>query len=685
MKKKILCFLCFLTLLFAAGCSKEGKKADPTPTPVPTETPTPTPTPAPENLAKANLDKIPAAFDGQIAYQAEHAVDTSNGIGYDMNIEFSINQDIMGLLGYSGLETISLTGSMDIKDILAGNFTLGLNSAEVLNMHLFTDYTNVLFNLPKYSSQYAAATLEELLNQNSGDIDWEAEDASPVTGILSNGSTGFRRTLTTIDPDGVPTNEEMYQFLSTYLTRLVDCFKPQTGIEKNVTIGTGDYVITGDKHTVIASAADLQALAEEFQAEAEKYPALSVDTEDFSLEGITSVTLNYYAGADGSYAWECCTDSAEFNPAVFVSTTKGFCLYSGGDEANILMYSVITGDNEGTILIPSSSEDSSDIIIDYVREENALEIDAVLDSMELSAEYSLSGETVEYSFEIVTSGMSILFEETADKTHVDATITVASYGMKVVTVTMTTDLRDYVEIPVPTNTTDIDTWAAELDTDALLADFNQLMTDYPFLADLFNSLGDDTSEDIYEDDGEPFVLPEDYTDDFMNMTGYYVDADGFVDFNPPESEVLAAGKPSTGLDTIALTDDKKQALIDCAAGAFTNCYSDVSTYYFVWGSIEFDNVYSYYYKEYYYTDENSDDNYIFLNFDAVSGEFSSISFCTSSREQTLKLANEALQILGADYTITPENAEDYVQAGDFWISGYDGGSYFSTDVSVWQD
>lgn len=678
MKKNLLCLLLMFTLIFTAGCNKKEAPIDSAPTLTPAATATPTPTPVPENLAKTNLEKLPEAYDTMLSYQPAYTMDYSNGIGFDMNMDIALDQNIMSLLGLSDIKNFSINGSLDYKDTYAGNFTLFLNADEVLNFSVLTDFNNVLFNLPKYSSQYASITMAELTG---------AEEEVPF------------------DMSQIPTNAELYDMLRTYLTRFVECFKPQTDIVKNATIGIGDYVITGDKYTVIASDEDIVTLLEELETELSSLMGEFVTEEASTTEESDSeprnFILNYYAGADNSYAWEILTDSPEAEPVVFVSTAVGFCFYSLNDGTpEIILYSIATTETEGTLYIPGNAEETADgteatteeveplAVIEYELTDEYFWAEGYFDTIELSAECSVNGDTTSFEYEIVAEGISISMEETTTKDHVEAEITLASYGMKLATITMTSDLRDYAEITVPQDTTDMETWSAEMDQTTLAADLANLMEKYPALAKLLFPSEEDPEEDPEYDDPsvdtpEPGTTPEGYTDEFMNMTGYYVDSDGYVDFTPLEEEVLAAGNPSTAYDTIAISADQKQALLDYCAGVFEEYYYSVDNYYSVWGSTEYDEVKSYYTTEYYYGNTSSYNDFIFLDFDAVSGEFISMNIYTETPEKTLRIANAVLNILGVNYTLTAEAAAEYVLVNNLLLSGYDGGTYFNVNIDAY--
>lgn len=671
MKKKLLSFLCLLTLLFIMGCNKEKENPAPTPTTVPTETatptptstPTPTPTPVPENLAMTNLEKLPASFDEFMANQPQNAVDYTNGLGYDIKMDVTINEDLMEALGVTGLESIGLNGSMDIKDALAMNAGLYLNQTEVISADLFADLEHVMFNLPKYSSSYATVTVEELL------------------GISTEELTAAFNT------EGLPTNAELTELLQNAVTDFVACFQPQEGIEKNISIGTGEYVVNGDLHTVVADTKDLEAYLAGIKAALEAYPAFTFEEEELTFGDANSFIINYYDGADDSYAWEFYPDTKADEAIIFVSTAKGLCLYSlEAGTPEVMLYSVAASDTTGTITIPGDEGEDSDFTVNYTTGDNAFSITMAEDDVELTMNFKSQNNILTYDFTLVAEGMSIVMEETATATQVDLKLTLASYGMKLGSLSMSTTLRDYAAPVTPQTTTDIETWTNGLDQNALTADLIKLMNDFPFLMELILGSGEEENENTTPKSS--YTPDANYSDAFMNMTGYYIDADGYVDFEPEEDEIMALGAPSTGYDSLAITEEQKTSLLDYAEAAFTssNRYND--KFYWVWGSTKYNDVKSYYSVEYRYTDTNSWDNSITLDFDAVSGEFIAATVCNASKDEAFRMANELLKLLNIDYEITQEAAESYTCTNGLAISGYDaaeyGGNYYSVGFEVYE-
>ncbi len=689
MKRKIYCLALLLALIFTAGCNKEKKNVDPTPTV--TTAATATPTPVPENLAKTNLLKLPEQFDKLMSYVPQNAVDYSNGIGYDIDLEFSLGEEIAELLGLTGLDTVNATGMLDMKDRIAGNITLGLNDSEVMQFHLFADSTNLLFNLPKYSADYAAATWEQLTNSlNENGLEESPEDGSSLTGS----SQKLIPVINTINTPSLPSNEELLKIFRKHLQAFAECFTEVAGRTENVSIGTGDYTLTGDKYTVRADLDKLTAVLESLESELQAYEEIDFGLEDITTEGATALLLDYYSSADGAYAWAAYMDDSAQASLVFVNTSFGFCLYHVASEETleVLLYSEKTSDNAGVITIPSSdtaSEDMAESTITYEFNDTFFSMHAMIDELVLTLEASKTGNTIFYDITLVAEGVSIVLKETLAPEHVTLSCTLASYGLEYATLSLTMDTRDYVEIPVPQNTVDMAAWADGLDQNALLSDLMQLVMEYPFLLDLLGGF-DDPDEDTAEEDSTGSSQKNDSAEtavDFSGLTGYSVDSAGNVDFLPLESEVLALGKPSTGMDTLSITEDQKQALLDYAKNAFTKCDTSTDTFYWIWGTVEFNDVKSYYTKDYYFTDTTNPDNFITLEFDAVSGEFAFADICHENKETALRMANEILALLDIDYTITAETAENYTFARNFSFSAYDastyGDNYYNVSFSVY--
>lgn len=689
MKKRFYCLLLLLALVFTAGCNKE-KNDTPAPTPTveatatPTSTPTPTPTPVPENLAKTRLDKLPEYLDTLMSYNPESTLDYSNGIGYDLTMDISLGNQIISLLGLDGLEKVGLSGSFDMKDTIAANLSLNLNSSEVINAHVFADSDKMFFNLPKYSSNYAATTWQELFE--SADM----EDFA-FSGITTE-------TLTA--------SADMTNKLRSHLVSLINCFDKVDGIEKDVTIGTGEYTLTGEKHTVKASKTELIAVFSALEETLTTYTGTDMSdlTDDFLPEESNALVLDYYTDANGNYAWVLYPDSEAEEPPVFINTDKGFCLYrEESGVASVLMSSVKSSETSGTVTMFDGETDNTPLFVaDYTTGNNTFDMVAKLyqeespNPIEITLKSSTANETLSYDLTMVVEGMSIVAEQTTTKNDMTMSLTLASYGVKYGTIDYTLKLRDYAEIPTPSNTTDIENWVNTLDQTALTTDLLTLLQEYPFLMNLMNLSGEDFDPDNRENEWtddtlteKDFEMPAGYTDDFMNMTGYSIDEDGYVDFDPLPDEVFAAGKPSTGLDTLKISDDQKQALFDIAKKAIPNCETDSSAYYWVLGSVEYDDVRSFYTNEYAFEDSNNWDNSIAFTFDAISGEFTSVEIYNTSKDEALRLANEVFQVLGGTYTLTAEMVEDYTYDDEngFSFSGYDaaqyGGNYYNVEISIY--
>lgn len=680
MKRKLLLLFLLLAMVFAIGCNKKDKSPDPTPTPVPTSTPTP----VPANLAKENLEKLVTEYDKLMELEPNSQYDLSKGVGYDMTMDFSVGQEILDLVGITGLDTIRLTGSVDMKESISMDMGLFLNSSEIINAVMYMTDNKIILNLPKYSSAYAEESLEEALNE-AGYADLES---------LNLGNT-------------MQLSAEINNMLRTHLADLVACFK-EVDITPKSSVGTGDYTMTGDKHTVTAASKDILVVLKAFEADMEKYYGeLDFGLSDMDTSEVPTLFLDYYTDEKGNFAWAFRTDKTPAKQIVFINTGLGFCLYEDKEgNATPLMTSIKSTETTGVIYLYFNEEELAEGelaepmgTIDYEYSDNVVHADIVIDTIEATLDYSNKNDIITYDLTLVMEGLSFVIEETATKENVKATVTLASYGIKYATVDINMTLRDYVEKSTPTNTVDLETWAAGLDLDALTNDLTQLMTDYPFLAALFGSEEEDDGYDDWEgeewSDGddtqrtEPFVLPENYTDDFMHMTGWNVDADGYIDFEPLEAEVLAAGKPSTGYDRLAISEDQQKKLFSIAEASVKNCQETTYPYYWVWGSAEYQDVASYYSIYYEFANPDSWDDSITYVFDAINGDFIGVDIYNPSKDEALRIANEVFKTIGGTYTITDTLVEEatYDAEAGFSFYGYDatpyGENYYNISISAY--
>ena len=480
MKRKLLTFLLLLIMVFAVGCNNKDTKNNPASTPTPTATPPATPTPTPINQAKENLEKLVSGYTSVLEKQPGNQIDLSKGIGYDLTLDISPGKQIMGLLGISGLDSVRLTGTMDVKDTISSNLELYLNASEIIKASVFMNGDNLLFNLPKYASNYASLSLEELLS---------AEDAA-----LSDSLGTIKDNLT--PSKSLELSTELTKMFQTHLTSLVDAFKKVDAITPNSSIGTGEYTMTGDRYTVIADPKDILNILKAFEADMEKYYGeLDFGLSDLEGDTATALFLDYYTDETGNYAWAFHTDESPDEQIVFINTSLGFCLYRAEDGKQIpAMASVKYDEKTGVVTLysgdeaPAEGELPEEIgSIDYEYEENSLRADILFDTIEASIECSVTNDVVSCDITLIVDGMSFVIKEKASKEHIEASFTLASYGIEYATVNMDLTLRDYVDTPAPTNAVDLETWSAGLNQFSLLGDLTRLMQEYPFLALLFNS------------------------------------------------------------------------------------------------------------------------------------------------------------------------------------------------------
>lgn len=671
MKRKIFTLFLLLTMVFAVGCNKKNKTPDPTPAP----TATSTPTPVPVNLAKENLSKLVAEYDKLMESEPTGQYDLSKGIGYDMTIDLSIGEQLLGLLGITDLDTIRLDASLDMKDAIAMDMGLFLNSSEVVNAVLCMTEDKMLINLPKYSSVYAAESLEAALAE-AGYSDLEG---------LDFGNT-------------IQLSAEINTMLRSHLADLVACFK-EVGITPKSSIGTGDYVMTGDKHTVTADSKDILAVLKAFEADIEKYYGeLDMGLSDLDTSEVPTIFLDYYTDEKGNFAWAYRTDKALEDQFVLISTGLGFCLYQVEDGvATPGMTSIKSTEDTGVIYLYFEEQELAEGelaepmgTIDYIYRDNYVHADIVVDTIEATVDLSTKNDVTTYDVTLVMDGISLIIKETASKEGVNMSMTLASYGIKYATIDIVMTMRDYKNINIPSDTVDLETWAAGLDLDALTNDLAALMAEYPSLAALFNLTEEDdwSGGDAFQET-DPFVLPEDYTDDFMHMTGWSVGTDGYIDFEPLESEVLAAGKPSTGYDLLPISDDQTQQLLLTAESSVKNCLKNSYTYYNIWGSAEYGDVNSYYTVCYDYSNQDNWDDCIILTFDAVSGDFIGVDIYNPSKDEALRIANDIFKTVGGTYTLTDTLVEEGIYDGEAGFSayGYDatpyGSNYYNVSLYVY--
>lgn len=456
MKRKLLSLFLLLTMIFAVGCNKKD---------------------TPVNLAKENLSKLTERYDALLELHSKHQIDFDKGAGYDMTIDISLGKQIKDLLEITNLDTIRLSGTVDMKDSISADLGLYLDSSEVIRTLLFMDESNVMFNLPKYSSAFAAISTEDLL----ADID--VSDTQNFTNRVN-------------PADAMQLSKELTDLCRNHLISLIKCFQ-EVDITENSSIGTGDYTMTGHKHTVKANLQDIIAVLKSFEADLKKYYGeLDFDLESLENSNSTALFLDYYTNENGNFAWALYSDEIPADQIVFIDTDLGFCLYRTENGITTTgMTSKKSSENSGVIYLyfneeaPAEGELAEPMgTIDYKYDGKTLHAEIVLDTteniIEATIDYSMDNDVINYNMTLVVDGMSFVIKEKASKEHVVITFTLASYGIEYATLNMDMTLRDYVANNAPTNTVDVETWAAEINQQVMLNDFIQLVAEYPFLARL---------------------------------------------------------------------------------------------------------------------------------------------------------------------------------------------------------
>lgn len=671
MKHKLLLLLCSFALLFTAACNKEKQNAEPTPTitpePTATATPSPTPTPTPINLAISSLEKFSAALDVFQNYLPEDTTDYSNGVGYDFSMELTANQALMDAIGLGEIKSLRLDGAVDSREVLAANCIFFLNETKLLTAHVFTDTKTLLFNLPDYSEKYASYNLEELMNsalEESDEEIWFEESGSPVTELVPSGTEQLLLTNT------ITSESEQFDFMLTGLKDLLNCFKPQDGIEENVIIGTGNYTVTGNMHTAYAAASDLQTVLNTLANDPRTPLTLREEFDGLTLDTFTKMYLHYYEGTDNSFAWELVTDAEGAEPVILVSVPAGFCLYTFAEDGaeDILLYSEATGPLAGTIFFPSGEENINDATIAYEFLDNYFSMELVCDEFTFTMDYMLNAGKVKYNVSITAEGFAVLIKADGTPEQSTVDISLASFGQELLGMDITTTLRDYCEIPMPQNTVDADTWLEEFDMTAFEADMENIKTAFPGLAELFSD-----EEEEYGDtfgDNEANDMRAAYPNAFMDMTGYSVDEDGYVDFEPLEEEVFSIGEPSTDFDAKPITEELMTELFTYAASSYTSVDYYTDSYYYVFGNVYDDTVGSTYVTECCYYDMEHTDNAIWFIFDAVSEDLAAIYVDHADFNEALRMMNDLIAMMGVDYTLTAKDVESYIYIDDMCF-GYD--------------
>lgn len=651
MKKIWLLFVLCATLLFAA-CGESTN--EPTPTPAPTATLTPTPTPTPANAAKEALDNLQNACNSLLGWKgtAANEIDISKGFGYDITMDVRINQLLLSLLDMQDLNNLGINLALDMNnDLMAADMHFNLNEDELFDFKMFYDYKKLLYNIPKYSSQYA--------------------------GIEAAAETEAEAPFTAAD------TEELLTLYQTVLSDLFGAFQPQEEFVDNATIEAGDYKVTGQKFTVIASVEDLNNILNNFASTFQTiYPEAEIEVTELPADKMNSLIFHAYVGENGTFAWEIYPDTSADTPVGLIAAEHGFCIFSTKDGVKeFVVRSEKNSATEGILYIPN---EEAEFLLSYTLDNNYISVSDEEGSFSFSLDWNISDTYVSTKLSLMLEGYGINYSLVADGTKSHADMSIIGYDTELVNVSADMTIRDFNEVTMPETYVDEETWEAQADMDALVADMTALLEKYPALATLFGGEEDPGtgSEEIYDTPGsDPTVT---YENEFMNMTGYYADENGDVYFEALPEEVLAIGQPSTGIFYTEITPETKQALIHYATTAFPSGYMESGTFYQVSGNEISDTVASYYYEEYYCMDTTNQYNVIDLYFEAVTGNFYSVDVYNASKEEAFRMANELLAVLGEsatlDISLNDADLTEGVWVGDFLIYGSNYGTYYCINI-----
>lgn len=452
MKKRIWSLLLCLVLVCSsfAGCgkdeSKEGEGSKTAPEKYVTEKFADLADSVTEAL-KSNMNAVPEA-------------NSNDGAGMDINLSVSVGEQIAAAYGLTGLETVSLLLSYDMKAGMQAIAELLLNGNSVLEANVYADEEAFYVNLPKYSKDYMKVTMEEILGMSIDDF------ASQITSST----------------EGTPTADEMAEIWSKYSKKFIDSFKYELMVE-NVTAGTGDYTFSADKYVASATVEDLQAVVDELAEELKKYSSLDVEKVDFSDVSNEKLYCHYYEGKDGEYEWKFSDDKEGAESIALAVTKKGFCLYGEtAGKTEFYLYSVKESDSKGKIVLVDSGDEYTINYDNY--SEDSIDLSGEIDGVEFTVSIEEKDNSFYADFSVSTFGIAVSGKLESDSNKVNITASVSYQGINFGTAAIECKIRDYADFTIPANSVDQNTWSYGLDQEALMTDLQQLMIDYPFLAEL---------------------------------------------------------------------------------------------------------------------------------------------------------------------------------------------------------
>ena len=425
----------------------------------------------PEEMVTSRIKAFSDLVTDALTSAKTETVSTESA-GLDMKIVAEIGQELASNYGLDGLESVGLNIGMDVKDLMEMRIAgqVALNGKEELGMDMIMDSNMFYVNLPDYSPDYMGMDLSDTM---------EEAGLGSAAGISSFNDLMKQAT------EGMPSADDVLKIWKDFSEGILDCFEYQD-VEKNVTVGYGDYTVSGDKYVTAAKMSDVQKVMEKTVEQLKQFPQLEVGELDMDFDSEV-LLVNYIKGDKDTFAWEFAPQDNPDNAHIyFVSTEKGVTVYAEEDgEKEIVIYSVKESDKKGQIFIA----DGEDVVIKYDNFSNDhIDIEVESEEASVTASIDTAGDKFKVDFSIEAEGAAVSGSLSVAEKEASISASVSYQGMKLGTVKLDLAERAFNSYSVPDSYLDANSWAMGLDQEKLMQKLQDLMTEYPFIANLAQSL-----------------------------------------------------------------------------------------------------------------------------------------------------------------------------------------------------
>lgn len=426
----------------------------------------------PEEMVTSRIKAFSDLVTDALTSAKTETVSTESA-GLDMKIVAEIGQELASNYGLDGLESVGLNIGMDVKDLMEMRITgqVALNGKEELGMDMIMDSNMFYVNLPDYSPDYMGMDLSDTM---------EEAGLGSAAGISSFDDLMKQAT------EGMPSADDVLKIWKDFSEGILDCFEYQD-VEKNVTVGYGDYTVSGDKYVTAAKMSDVQKVMEKTVEQLKQFPQLEVGELDMDFDSEV-LLVNYIKGDKDSFAWEFAPQDNPDNAYIyFVSAEKGFSIYAEEDgEQMVVAYSVKESDKKGQIFI---NADGEEIVINYDNFSNDhVDIAVEVEEVSITASLDTADDKVKVDFNVDAMGSVVSGSLVVAEKEASISASVSYQGIKFGTVKLDLAERAFNSYSVPDSYLDANSWAMGLDQEKLMQKLQDLMTEYPFIANLAQSL-----------------------------------------------------------------------------------------------------------------------------------------------------------------------------------------------------